>query len=390
MGRRELPGAGLLRDGQKWLIPYVLLAVLSAGTAVPRLTGALAGRLPHGVPGWPAALAALALPVVLLPDAPATLEAPLSPVHYPAEWRQVADRIRGSDTAVLVLPFGSYRSFGWAPGRTVLDPAPRWLPADTVAEERLAVSGAVLGGEDPAARRVAALLESGATRAALGPALAGQGIGWVVREAGTPGPPGPELSGLQPVLTGGAVELYRVPGQVRPAADQASRRRWVLGLDALVAALVLAAALVSIAGKARSARQRLLHSPVTLARRIPSGQAHRGHRCRHHRRAARRNGRVGRGVVHDGGPEEQPGHRRRSSPTATADPRCSISRCSKASAERCQSKLWARLRAFLPIASRASVSISSAWHWLTSSSRSATRTPVSPSTIDSVTPPAKE
>ena len=165
---------------------------------------------------------------------------------------------------MLVLPFGSYRSFGWAPGRTVLDPAPRWLPADTVVDDRLAVSGAVLGGEDPAARRVAALLESGAAPAALGPALAGQGIGWVVREAGTPGPPGPELSGLQPVLTGGAVELYRVPGQVRAAADQAGRRRWVLGLDALVAALVLAAALVSIAGKARSARQRLLHSPVTL------------------------------------------------------------------------------------------------------------------------------
>src|SRR5206468_927082 len=35
---RELPGAGLLRDGQKWLMPFVLLAVLSAGAAVQRLT----------------------------------------------------------------------------------------------------------------------------------------------------------------------------------------------------------------------------------------------------------------------------------------------------------------------------------------------------------------
>jgi hypothetical protein len=256
---RELPGAGLLRDGQKWLMPFVLLAVLSAGAAVQRLTQLLAGRSP----GWPLVLAALALPLVLLPDAPATLEVPLSPVHYPAEWRQVAERVRGSDTAVLVLPFGSYRSFGWAPGRTVLDPAPRWLPAETVVDDRLVVSGTVLGGEDPVAARVAALLESKPGPAALAGALAGQGIGWVVREAGTPGPPGPELSGLQPVLTGGAVELYRVPGPVAPAADETGRRWWVLGLDALTAGLILAAAGVAIAGNARWARQRLLHSPVT-------------------------------------------------------------------------------------------------------------------------------
>jgi hypothetical protein len=110
---------------------------------------------------------------------------------------------------------------------------------------------------------VAALLESRPGPAALAPALAGQGIGWVVREADTPGPPGPELSGLQPVLTGGAVELYRVPGQVRRAPGEAGRRWLVLGMDALTAGLVLAAAVVAAAGNARSARRRLLHSPVT-------------------------------------------------------------------------------------------------------------------------------
>ncbi|HEX8768714.1 MAG TPA: hypothetical protein VF714_10105, partial [Jatrophihabitans sp.] len=86
---RELPGTGLLRDGQKWLMPFVLLAVLGTGAAVQRLAGWLADRLP----GWPAVLAALALPLVLLPDAPATLKAPLTPVHYPAEWQQAAERV---------------------------------------------------------------------------------------------------------------------------------------------------------------------------------------------------------------------------------------------------------------------------------------------------------
>jgi hypothetical protein len=251
---RELPGAGLLRDGQKWLMPFVLLAVLSAGAAVQRLTGWLAGRLP----GWSAVLAASALPLVLLPDAPAVLKVPLSPVHYPARWQQVAEQVRGSPAAVLVLPFGSYRSFEWAPGRTVLDPAPRWLAADTVVDDRLVVSGVVLGSEDPAARRVARLLESRPGPAALASALAGQGIGWVVREAGTPGPV-TDLSGLRPVLTGGAVELYRVPGPVTVAAEPAGRRRWVLALDLLVAALILAA----IGLKSLAAGGRLLHSPLT-------------------------------------------------------------------------------------------------------------------------------
>lgn len=255
---RELPGAGLLRDGQKWLMPFVLLAVLSTGVAVQRCTDWLAVRLPE-LPDWPAVLAALALPLVLLPDAPGSLKAPLSPVRYPAQWQQVAQRVHGSKAAVLVLPFAAYRSFDWAPGRTVLDPAPRWLAAETVVDDRLVVSGTVLAGEDPTAGRIAALLEARPPAAALARALAGQGIGWVVREAGTPGPPLPGLSGLQPVLTGGAVELYRVPGPISVAGEQSGRRWWVLLLDALAAAVVA----VAIVVKAASAGRRLLHSPVT-------------------------------------------------------------------------------------------------------------------------------
>ncbi len=234
---RELPGAGLLRDGQKWLMPFVLLAVLSAGAAVQRLTDRLAGRLP----GWPVVLAVLALPLLLLPDAPATLRAPLAPVHYPAGWRQAADAVRGTRDAVLVLPFGSYRAFAWTPGRTVLDPAPRWLPAETVVDDRLAVSGVLLSGEDPAAGRVAALLQSRPDAAQLATGLAGQGIGWVLREADTPGPELPDLQALRPVLTGGAVELYQVPGPITRPASRAGRRWAVLGSDLVVAALVLAA-----------------------------------------------------------------------------------------------------------------------------------------------------
>ncbi|MBV9822399.1 MAG: hypothetical protein JO144_09160 [Actinobacteria bacterium] len=245
---RELPGAGLLRDGQKWLMPFVLLAVLAAGAAVQRAVDATAGRLP----GWPVLLASLALPLALLPDAPATLRAPLAPVHYPAGWQQAADRVAGTGDAVLVLPFGSYRAYPWTPGRTVLDPAPRWLPAETVVDDRLAVGSTLLDGEDPAAARVAALLQAQPDAAALAQGLAGQGIGWVLVETDTPGPAVPDLGALRPVLTGGAVELYRVPGEISRPAPRTARRWAVLGADLAVAGAVLAALAVAARSRRRS------------------------------------------------------------------------------------------------------------------------------------------
>lgn len=274
---REVPGAGLLRDGQKWLLPFVVLGVLAAGAAVD--------RLPRVLPIAPVALAALSLPLLLLPDAMATLRAPLAPVRYPAQWNTVAnlvgrDQSAGPSGDVLVLPFASYRDFDWAPGRSVLDPAPRWLPAATVVEDRLAVSGALLAGEDRRAAAVATLLDSSArpgsstpepsapepnpsdsstSARSLASGLADLGIGWVLVEAHTPGPPLPNLDALQPVFAGTALRLYRVPQPVQPESGLGARA-WLIALADLLAAAALLAAVCVSAG---FAAWRLLHSPVT-------------------------------------------------------------------------------------------------------------------------------
>jgi len=136
----HVPGAGLLRDSQKWILPLVLLEALLAGAAVERL--AERGR----AAAWRPVLvvAALAVPLILLPDAPATLRPTLDPVHYPHDWTTVAARLDGADA--VVLPFGSYRSFPWAPRRTVLDPAPRFFRGAIVVDDRLAVSGHLPAG----------------------------------------------------------------------------------------------------------------------------------------------------------------------------------------------------------------------------------------------------
>jgi hypothetical protein len=265
---RELPGAGLLRDGQKWLMPFVLLVVLGAGLATERLLRRWS-RSVRVVPIRPAALlgvVAAVAPLLLLPDAPATLRVPLTPVHYPADWAAVAARVHGGGQ-VLVLPFSSYRSFDWAPGRTVIDPAPRLLPAATVVDDRLAVSGTVLAGEDPAAAAVGRLLATDPAPARLAADLAGRGIGWVLVETDTAGPPLPRLTALEPVFSGSALRLYRVPGPLdRPRRSTAAR--WlVLGADLLIGGLVVLALLTAAVPRSRKrpdrGQGRLLHSPVT-------------------------------------------------------------------------------------------------------------------------------
>jgi hypothetical protein len=226
---RDVPGAGLLRDSQKWILPLPLLTAGLLGAAVARLNELGRGR------GWRFALAAAAvsLPPLVLPDGPATLRPTLSPVHYPADWARVVAAAGRGDAAVL--PLGSYRRFAWAPGRSVLDPAPRLLAGDTVVDDRLAVSGRVLSGES---RRAAAFRAALGDRAALAPRLRRLGLRWVVVEHGTPGAVG-ALPGLRPVVTGTDVSLYEVPGRVRPSRPATWRVAVVLAGDGLALALLL-------------------------------------------------------------------------------------------------------------------------------------------------------
>ena len=210
-----------------------------------------------------AAVAAAVLPLLLLPDGPATLRVPLTPVHYPAGWQQVADRVAGSRATVLVLPFASYRSFDWAPGRTVLDPAPRLLQPPVLVDDRLAVGGTVLAGEDPAAARMREVLAGNPAPDRLAQQLAGLGVGWVVVEAGTPGPPAPDLSGLRPALIGPDVRLYRVPGPIRSPHRSAGQGG---AGDRRGSAACPAGAGGGRDGVAKAGRAGLglLHSPVTF------------------------------------------------------------------------------------------------------------------------------
>jgi hypothetical protein len=254
-----VPGAGLLRDGQKWVMPLVLLSALLAGAA------AQTARAQVRSASWRVivALAMALLPVLVLPDAAATVAPTVRPVHYPADWSAVRRAAAGGG-AVVVVPFAAYRTFGWAPGRPVLDPAPRLLTVPVVVDDRLSVSGHLLAGEDQHARHVGEVLAGGPGQPALVPGLQSLGVRWVAVEHGTPGPV-PDLSGLTPVQQGADVSLYRVPGTVQAVAPERWRVRLVAGVDLLALALVTAGALGSGGKLSRSVAGRRASRPPQTA-----------------------------------------------------------------------------------------------------------------------------
>ncbi|MDP3891848.1 hypothetical protein, partial [Nocardioides sp.] len=181
----NVPGGGLLRDSQKWLMPYVLVASVGLGLLVDRL----ARSVPPGAHArfWLAAL--VSVPVLTLPSLLIGLNGDLRPGHYPAEWdraRATMETQGARHDRVVVLPFGTYRRFDWMHGRAVLDPAPRFFPGHVVTDDALVVTGGTVRGES----RVAERIRSAATAEQLDEELEAAGIRWVLLHRGDSGVPG--------------------------------------------------------------------------------------------------------------------------------------------------------------------------------------------------------
>ncbi|HEY5855994.1 MAG TPA: hypothetical protein VIW24_18630 [Aldersonia sp.] len=197
----NVPGAGLLRDTQKWValaVPVYAIAAAAGCRAVGARVGSITGT----------AVALCALVVVVLPDL--IWPSALRPVTYPPGWAQVAAAVQDSPGDVAVLPAGMFRVFDWAGETPVLDPAPRLLPADVLQTGDLVVRGKTVHGEGTRATAVQQLLLDGADPAGL----ADLGVSWVLVER-SPGPLGESrrtLDGLDLVFSDDELTLYRVPG----------------------------------------------------------------------------------------------------------------------------------------------------------------------------------
>jgi hypothetical protein len=184
----SLPGGGLLRDSHKWLAPWVILLSLGAGLGIGRVRHRLASteaRLPVSV-------LLLLSPLLLLPDLAFGMWGRMAPVPYPDDWQLVRVALERSDAPgdVVSWPWSAFRAYEWNEERTVLDPAPRYMPRTVVTDSRLIVEEEdgpiIVPSDDPRSQAVAdALLLSDPEER-----LRELGIGWILVQAGQPPAPG--------------------------------------------------------------------------------------------------------------------------------------------------------------------------------------------------------
>lgn len=179
-----IPGAGLARDAHKLLAPLVLLLAVAAALGLSRGWQ----RMSDPVAARSIVAAGMLVPLALLPDAALGVSGRLAAVDYPAQWQQmrqfVAQQSEPGD--VIVLPWSTFRNFDFNSRRTVLDPAPRWLPRSSVAADFLPVAVAggdivIVPGDDPRSRDVGRALAEGRPLAQV---MGQLGARWVVVEAG--------------------------------------------------------------------------------------------------------------------------------------------------------------------------------------------------------------
>nr|WP_245998452.1 hypothetical protein [Nocardia pseudobrasiliensis] len=241
----RVPGAGLLRDTQKYVALAVPAYTLCAAAGCRAIAATIRTRAAE-VDALPLiATLFVALPVVTLPDLAWGVGAALRPVHYPPAWQRVAAAVDGPGD-IAVLPAGMFRKFPFSGRVPVLDPAPRMLPRDVLQTGELPVRGRIVAGEGSRAREVEQILLHGGKPADL----AARGVGWVLVEHTTPGPLGDSantLAHLSSRYTDGDLTLYRVsdPADVR-APGHAVHRYLAIAAHLLWALLLLAGPLARL------------------------------------------------------------------------------------------------------------------------------------------------
>jgi len=234
----HVPGAGVLRDSQKWIALLALAVCAGFGLLVAALREAVRTR---GLPTGLVLAAAVLLPLVLLPSMAWGLAGKLDPVRYPPEWAQVRGILADQPAErrrTVVLPFSAYQRLPWNDSRAALDPAIRFFPGEVLTNDELVLSpDSSVVGDNPAAARIADAVRRGLP---LDDVLAQTGVRFVLVEKTAAGAAAVDVP-RGTVLHDGA-ELMLVDTGNRAALRSAQDRAAIIVGDLLAAASVLAAA----------------------------------------------------------------------------------------------------------------------------------------------------
>lgn len=242
----QVPGGGLLRDGQKLAALWVLLLAVALARVVDELAAARRGR---------AVLAVLVLwPVATLPTLALGHMGEWGSVDYPTpvlETAQWLDGQVGPDETLAVMPWSTYRRYGWDDRRVVLDPWPRLLAGDVVTDDRLRLRDGDVAGEDPRAAAISRAVDEGEEVPA---ALEAAGVRWVLVETDQPDPEG-SVQGLpDPVLVDEGIAVHDLGSGITRDGTPEGPGRYV-GL-ALTGATLLALAVLALPAALRARADR--------------------------------------------------------------------------------------------------------------------------------------
>ncbi len=171
-----VPGAGLLRDSQKFAGPWMLAVSIGLGLLVKHLVANEAVKLRRV--GWLPVVVGILAPVIMLPSLAWGSRGSWEAVHYPGEFLEVAEHLdQAGEGSVAVFPWIQYRRFDWNNNRIVLDPWNRLTKKAVIVNDGLPLRDGWISGEDPRAVDVSNLL---AREEHLVPALRSLGIRFVL------------------------------------------------------------------------------------------------------------------------------------------------------------------------------------------------------------------
>ena len=164
------PGFATARDAQQFVAPLALaeaagLGVVVAAAMHPGSFGRKRdGPVRRDAAGTMLGVVAILAPVLLLPGLAWGAAGRLRPAAYPAGWLAAARVVDGSagPGRVLLLPWETYRTFGWNHGEAVLDPWTRLLSRPLIWDDGTRVGDIELEPDDPLARRLDAAIRAAA------------------------------------------------------------------------------------------------------------------------------------------------------------------------------------------------------------------------------------
>lgn len=243
-----VPGGGLLRDGQKWTVWWVLLLAVCAPWGLQRLLTRADENLRLFLAG-----ALTVLPIAVLPDLAAGAFGRLQAHSYPQEWDSLRDQLGRSQVAgdVVSLPWSPFRRYSWNGSGVVLDPLPRYLTRTVVWNDDLPVVlfGRLVevGGDEPRAKIIGDTIASGK---ALPARLGELGVAWIVVQRDQPQASRQvDLQGATMVWQQGDLQLWRVD---TPVTVRTPRDLVLVAVDLGVLLLLLGGSVAWVTGRIRS------------------------------------------------------------------------------------------------------------------------------------------